>query len=90
VAGGHYNNKEKKVELIDPPLNFHAVLYGRIKENIQEWATGAGSFVVVSLLETTGFAEQNELKKSLAKHTKAIQEATRKGNKGSEVIVEKL
>ncbi|KAF8534742.1 armadillo-type protein [Trichophaea hybrida] len=90
VAGGHYNNKERKVELIDPPLNFHTVLYGRIKGNIQEWATGAGSFVVVSLLETTGFTKVEELKGGLKKHLNAIKEAAEKENKGSKVIVEKL
>jgi len=65
-------------------------LYGRIGDNIQEWATGAGCFVVVSLLETTGFPEQDKLMKVLKKHSKAIQEAAKNGTKGSKVIAEKL
>lgn len=46
--------------------------------------------MVVSLLETTGFAEVNELKALLKKHTKAITAAAKGGNKGSNVIIEKL
>ena len=76
--------------VIDPPLNFHTVLFSKIRKNILEWATGAGSFVVVSLLETTGFTEVDELKTLLKKHTKAIAAAAEGGNKGSNVIVAKL
>ena len=79
----------------EPSLNFSAALYERIKDNIQEWATGAGSFVVVSLMETgdTGFGQQqDELRKTLGQPqcNKAIRESAKNGVKGSKVIVEKL
>lgn len=83
------SNARKKIG-IDPPLNFHTVLFSKIHNNISEWATGAGSFVVVSLLETAGFKEVEQLKTQLKKHTKAIAAAAAAGNKGSNVIIGKL
>ena len=82
--------------MAEPPLNFSAALYEKIKDNIQEWATGAGSFVVVSLMETgdTGFGQQqqDELRQALGQPqcNKAIRESAKNGVKGSKVIVEKL
>ncbi|KAA8894113.1 armadillo-type protein [Sphaerosporella brunnea] len=90
VAGGHYNSKEKRVELIDPPLGFHVILYNEIQDNINEWATGVGSFVVVSLLEASGFAQQAQLQETLRKHRNVISQAAEEGNKGCKVILEKL
>jgi len=90
VAGGHYNNELKKVETVTPPLGFHEVLYDSIAENIKAWATGAGSFVVLSLLETDGFSRVEELKAQLRKCKKGIAAAAKGGNKGSAVVREKL
>ncbi|KAI5788184.1 armadillo-type protein [Pyronema domesticum] len=90
VAGGHYNNKTKQVDAIDPPLNFATPLYNTIKPQLSAWATGAGSFVVVSLLETSSFPEVKDLKKELAKCKKEIEKAAKDGNKGAAVVGQKL
>jgi pumilio family protein 6 len=78
------------VSAIDPPLNFHAPLYEVIKDNLKEWAVGAGSFVVVGLLETEGFGEKAELMQALNAFPSDICAAADGGNKGSKVILEKL
>ena len=90
VAGGHYNSKLKKVETISPPLGFHQVLYDSIADNVAAWATGAGSFVVLSLLETDSFTHVARLKAQLRKCKKGIAAAAKAGNKGSAVVEKKL
>ncbi|KAI5800095.1 armadillo-type protein [Geopyxis carbonaria] len=87
VTGGHYNNKEKKVEVIEPPLNFHQILYNKIQPQIKDWAIGPVSFVVVGLLEAEGFTQKDELKRNLNKNLKAIKAAAEGGNKGAGVII---
>jgi pumilio family protein 6 len=76
--------------VVDPPLGFHTILHNEINDSIKEWAIGAGSFVVVSLLEASGFAQQAQLKEMLRKHLKAIVKAAEHGNKGCKVILQKL
>jgi len=90
VAGGHYNSKLKKVETITPPLGFHEVLYDSIVDNVAAWAAGAGSFVVLSLLETDGFTRVTKLKAQLRKCKKDITAAAKAGNKGSAAVDKKL
>ncbi|RPB14959.1 ARM repeat-containing protein [Morchella conica CCBAS932] len=92
VAGGHYNPKEKKVEVVTPPINFHNLLYPKIKPHILSWATGAGSFIVVGLLETEGFEHGSDLRKELKekKSMARLKSAVEDGNKGSSVILEAL
>ncbi|KAL7273201.1 Pumilio y domain member 6 [Rhizina undulata] len=90
VAGGHYNSKEKKVEVVSPPVNFHNLLATQIKPQIAAWATGAGSFVMVGLLEAEGFEARDALLKDLKKNIKAIKAAAEAGNKGSNVILKAL
>lgn len=65
VLGGHFNSKTKAVELTDPPLGFHDILYDSIKDEILDWATGSNSFVVLGLVEAVGFSNVESLKKTL-------------------------
>ena len=65
VQGGHFNPATKAIDFVDPPLNFHDKLYGSIKEDILDWATGSNSFVVLGLLEAPGFSKREELKEVL-------------------------
>lgn len=76
--------------VIQPPLNFHEILFPKIKEGISVWATGPASFVIVGLLECDGFSKKDELKKVLKTHEKAIKKAVKDGNKGSKVILEAI
>ncbi|KZF26276.1 ARM repeat-containing protein [Xylona heveae TC161] len=75
VQEGHFNSKTKEVVRVDPPLNFHNILYERIKDHILDWATGPSSFVVVGLVEADGFSEKDGLLKLLKKGKKALEAA---------------
>ena len=66
VLGGRFNPTKKGIDLADPPLGFHHVFYSTIKEVILDWATGVNSFVVVGLLEASGFPHVEELKGKLS------------------------
>jgi pumilio homology domain family member 6 len=87
VAGGPYNKEEKRVVLIDPPLNFHNKLYSQIKEHVVKWACGPGSMVVVALLEAEGFESESELKTTL-KAAREELEKVAKGEGAVDVVVE--
>ncbi|OOG01048.1 hypothetical protein ASPCADRAFT_202905 [Aspergillus carbonarius ITEM 5010] len=89
VQGGRFNPAEKKVEKVQPPLDFHGLLYEQIQEEIMSWATGSNVFVVVALAESDDFAKKAELLKTLKKGKKALEkassEAVKDGKKGSPV-----
>ncbi|KAK4691273.1 pumilio homology domain family member 6, partial [Lecanoromycetidae sp. Uapishka_2] len=67
VLGGRFNPGSKVIEVVNPPLGFHEVLYERIKDDVISWAVGCNSFVVVGLLEAEGFSKAEELRKILSK-----------------------
>jgi pumilio family protein 6 len=75
VQGGRYNSAEKKIEKIDPALNFDSLLYDSIKDDILAWATGPQTFVIVALAESEDFAQKSELLKTLKKNKKALEKA---------------
>ncbi|KAF3393251.1 hypothetical protein DPV78_009594 [Talaromyces pinophilus] len=75
VQGGRYNSAEKKIEKIDPALNFDTLLYDNIKDDILAWATGPQTFVIVALAESEDFAQKSELLKTLKKNKKALEKA---------------
>ncbi|KAA8652078.1 hypothetical protein EYZ11_005549 [Aspergillus tanneri] len=75
VQGGRFNSAEKAVEKVQPPLNFHALLYEQIKDEIMSWATGSNTFVVVALAESDEFEKKGELLKTLKKGKKALEKA---------------
>ena len=84
VQGGHFNPVSKKVEEVDPPLDFHNSLYATISDEIVEWATGDKSFVVVALLEAPGFSSIERLEKELNKERPRLEEAAKAGVKHPE------
>ena len=90
VQGGRYNPKTKTVDLAEPALGFHDVLYGNIKEEIVDWAIGRNIFVVVALLEANGFSKHEELKKALQGSKSKIAKAGEGGNKGSQLLMQKI
>ena len=65
VTGGTYNKELGRVELVEPPLEFHDLFYDAIKGTVVDWATGSGSFVVVALMEAPGFSKARELEQIL-------------------------
>ena len=67
VQGGHFNLVTKKVEIVDPPLNFPDSLYASIADQVVEWATGENSFAIVALFEAPGFSSVKQLQKKLRK-----------------------
>ncbi|GBF67012.1 pumilio homology domain family protein [Trichophyton mentagrophytes] len=78
VQGGRFNNATKKVEPVQPPLNFAALLYKHISDNVQSWATEWNPFVVVALLESEEFDKRDELAATLKKSKKQLTELASK------------
>jgi len=56
-------------------LNFHGILYQRLKDHTIDWATGPSSFVVLGLLEADGFSKKESLMKSLRSQKKILAKA---------------
>ncbi|USP74153.1 uncharacterized protein yc1106_01427 [Curvularia clavata] len=75
VQGGKFDTVAKKVIPVEPALGFADLLWPQIKDNIVDWATGQGSFVVVSMTEAEGFAKKDEVLKALKKEKKALEAA---------------
>lgn len=106
VLGGRFNFHTKQIDLTDPPLGFHNILYGSIIDDLLRWATGSNSFVVVGLLEAEGFQQREALIKTLKEHraqlvkaaipseVKAAGQKDSKpaavGNKGTQLIIQKI
>ncbi|KAL4865226.1 armadillo-type protein [Aspergillus spectabilis] len=94
VQGGRFNSAEKKVEKVEPPLNFHGLLYEQISEDVMAWATGSNVYVVVALTESEDFEKKSELLKALKKGKKALEQAakTEKGpaSSGAKLLLEKI
>lgn len=76
VQGGRFNSSTKSIEKVQPALDFHAHLYGQIKDEIMTWATGSNVFVVVALTESDDFDKKDELLKTLKKNKKALEQAS--------------
>ncbi|KAF7594108.1 pumilio domain member 6 [Aspergillus hancockii] len=100
VQGGRFNSAEKVVEKVQPPLDFHELLYEQIREDIMSWATGSNVFVVVALAESDDFGKKAELLKTLKKGKKALQQAAAESGKdgkkagptssGAKLLLEKI
>jgi pumilio family protein 6 len=75
IQGGKFDKAAGKIIPADPPLKFADTLYPVIKDTIVDWATGPSSFVVVGLLESGDFSSAAELKKTLKKNKKVLEEA---------------
>ncbi|KUI66434.1 Pumilio domain family member 6 [Cytospora mali] len=75
IQGGRFDKATKKIELVDPPLDFANILYPIIKDHIVAWATGRCSFVVVALLESDSFAQKEKIRKALKKNKSELEKA---------------
>ncbi|KAL1966496.1 hypothetical protein VTN77DRAFT_4418 [Rasamsonia byssochlamydoides] len=86
VQGGRFNNKDKVIEKVDPPLGFHSLLYDNIKDDIMSWAVGSHPFVIVALVESDDFdkKKKEELLKTLKKNKKALEQAAAPAKESSE------
>jgi pumilio family protein 6 len=88
VQGGKFDPKSKKVVPVQPALGFADMFWDQIKDNVVQWATGPGSFVIVGLVESEDFAKKDEVLKVLKKQRKQLEaaagpapEAKKKGDK---------
>ncbi|RMJ25218.1 hypothetical protein PHISP_03908 [Aspergillus sp. HF37] len=101
VQGGRFNSAEKVVEKVQPPLNFHSLLYEQIKEEVVSWATGSNTFVIVALAESEEFEKRGELLKTLKKNKGALEEVAQSGSEkegkkagpapsGAKLLLEKM
>ena len=90
VQGGRFNQKTKTLDLVDPPLGFHDILYPNIKDSVVDWASSGNSFVILALCEAKDFSFADELSKKLRKGKSQISEAAGAGNRGSQLILQKL
>lgn len=82
VLGGRFNPTTKAIDHAEPPLGFHDMLYATIREEIVDWATGDNSFVVLGLMEATGFSGNSSLTKALQKHKAPLEKAANEPKPG--------
>lgn len=84
-------NSYHKTPVSSQPLDFHKYLIPQIENNLIDWATGEGAFVIVSLLESETVPSDVKvtLKKELSKpkNSKALKTAESEGNKGAAIII---
>lgn len=98
VQGGRFNPAQKTVEKVQPPLNFHGLLYEQIQDEIVEWATSDNVFVIVALAESDEFEKKKELLKTLNKNKNALEKAAQSGegekpgptSSGAKLLLKKL
>ena len=90
VQGGRFDKISKSITLIDPPLAFGDILYDALNKGkagtIESWASGANSWVIVALLESSEFTKRDALVKTLKEAPLSPSE----GNQGTRVVLEKL
>jgi pumilio family protein 6 len=75
VQGGKFDPTQKKVVPVEPALGFADMFWDEIKDNVVQWATGPGSFVIVGLVESEEFSKKKEVLSALKKQRKALQAA---------------
>jgi pumilio family protein 6 len=88
VQGGKFDPEQKKVVPVEPSLGFADMFWEQIKEDVVQWATGPGSFVIVGLVESEQFKRKDEVLATLRKQRKKLEaaagpstEAKKKGDK---------
>ena len=84
VQGGRFNSAEKVVEKVQPPLNFHSLLYEQIQDEVVSWATGSNTFVIVALTESDDFEKKDELLKTLKENKKALEKVSAEAESGKD------
>ena len=75
TAGGRFDSKTKTIVPIVPALDFANILYPHIKDYVIEWATGSSSFVILALVESSNFAQRNEVVKILKSRKNRLSKA---------------
>ncbi|KAF2276093.1 pumilio domain-containing protein [Westerdykella ornata] len=75
VQGGKFDPKLKKVVPVQPPLGFADMFWEQIKDDVVQWATGPGSFVIVGLVESEDFGKRDEVLAALKKQRKKLETA---------------
>ncbi|KAF2686485.1 ARM repeat-containing protein [Lentithecium fluviatile CBS 122367] len=75
VQGGKFDPKTKKVVPVEPSLGFADMFWGQIKSDLMSWATGQGSFVIVSLVEAEEFVKKEGVLSALRKGRKQLEAA---------------
>ena len=96
VQGGPFDRKSKQIQVIEPPLNFHNLLFDVLGADLDrvviDWAFGGNSFIVVAMLESNDFAHRANLVKILG--TEATKRrgslAIAQANPGTKLVLEKL
>ncbi|PNS19744.1 hypothetical protein CAC42_7711 [Sphaceloma murrayae] len=93
--GGRFDPETKSVIKPEEPIGFARALYGVIKDQVVNWATGPSSFVIVAMVEGDELADKKaDLLKVLKKSKKAIQSAAEgkegKPNAGAKLLLEQL
>ncbi|CAI6250411.1 unnamed protein product [Periconia digitata] len=82
VQGGKYDPKAKKVVPVEPRLGFADMFWNHVKNDVLSWATGQGSWVIVSLVENEEFSKKSDVLAVLKKGRKEL-EAVAAGPAGS-------
>ena len=79
ILGGKYDASVKKVHPSSPPLGFDDLFYDQVCHQntsaLVKWATGDNSFTVVGLLESEHFQRKEEVRSTLRKHQRALEDA---------------
>ena len=90
VQGGRFDPATKTVLVVDPPVKFHDLLYELIvskdQNAILEWASGANSWTVLSMLEAANFSYATQMEEYLLQHSESLEG----DNIGSQKILQKI
>ena len=89
MQGGKYDPKTKKVVPIEPPLGFADLFWDQVKNDALSWATGQGSWVIVSLVENETFSRRDEVLAALKKGRAQLEAAASSPAKGGVAIGKK-
>ncbi|KAL9053467.1 MAG: hypothetical protein Q9162_004770 [Coniocarpon cinnabarinum] len=90
AQGGPYDPTTGKTKQV-PWLNgFPEMLWQRIQPQLSQWATSPESFAVLALAENKRFGSRADLTKTLRKCKGLLEEASRTGNKGAEMLLPRL
>ena len=78
VQGGRFNPITKAIDLTEPPLGLHDLLFKSLEkqEKLVGWATGGNSFVVLAMLESKDFGHKKELRRILKEQEEKLIAAT--------------
>lgn len=94
VQGGPFDKESKQVSVVEPPLRFESILYWKCGHEIVSWASGANSFVVVAMLESSRLEQRDSLVSALRQQRQELQKASQgpdqKGNAGARILLQQI